>query len=80
MYDTSVMIKEDKNSVLVFNQDLAGSSRDVEGSRGKIMQAKFHTEFAGTSQVCRGMSQDIEGKSLRHAICHRAREIFAGRG
>ena len=31
---------EGKNSRLKFDQDLAGTSRDVEGSRGKIQKAR----------------------------------------
>ena len=61
LYDTSVMIKEDKNNVLTFNQDLAGSSRDVEGSRGKISKAKFHRE----------LSRDRRGTSREKAESHK---------
>ncbi|GFY82956.1 calcium/lipid-binding (CaLB) phosphatase [Actinidia rufa] len=51
---------EDKNSVLEFDQDLAGSSRDVEGSRGKIPRAN---KFKKSLRVRRGVSRDVKGKS-----------------
>ena len=43
-----------------FDQDFAGTSKNVEGSRGKIQRASKNTE---SSRVLREISQVVEDKS-----------------
>ena len=66
---------EGKNNEMEFDQDLAGTSRDVEGSREKIHRA---SKFTKSSQVLRGTLRDVEGKSRELSKIHRTRGIFTG--
>ena len=51
---------DDKYNVLECFEELTGSSRDVEGSRGKIPRAK---NFIESSRVLCGMLWDVDEKS-----------------
>ena len=64
-----------KNNVLKFDQDLAGSLQDVEACCGKIPRAN---NFTKSSRILRGMSQGVAGKIREHANCHRFRGILTG--
>ena len=78
LYNTSVMIKEDKNSVLAFNQDLAGSSQDVEGfsreNTGSKISQRARGYFAGFHKdllilYCFYISLALDRIGCFHVVC-----------